>query len=228
MREGSFAMPACVLWDFNGTVLDDVAVCVAAANHMLRSRGIAPVDAARYREIFTFPVINYYRALGLDIEREGFGVLAQEFMALYQPASLTAPLRRETVAAIGRLAEMGVRQVLLSASERGNLVAQLAHFGMTDTFDAVLALDNIYARSKADIAGAWMRGEDLDPKLTVLVGDTAHDAQVARELCCSCALLEGGHQSQARLADTGASVFSDAAAWLAAIECEPGESLCIS
>ena len=56
-----------VIWDFNGTILDDVAAGIASVNKMLSDRGLPTIkDEEHYRKIFRFPIIEYYRALGFD------------------------------------------------------------------------------------------------------------------------------------------------------------------
>ena len=72
-----------ILWDWNGTLLDDVEICRAVLNGMLGRRGIAPVSLDRYREIFTFPIREYYRLAGFDFSRESYETLAEEYMRIY-------------------------------------------------------------------------------------------------------------------------------------------------
>jgi phosphoglycolate phosphatase len=202
-----------VVWDFNGTVLDDAQVALDAENSLLIRRGLAPMSMEFFRSICPFPVIDYYRATGLDVDAEGFDALAAEYMRAYQPASLGAPLRAKTMRAIECLTALGVRQVLLSASKRALLLEQLHHFGIADRFERILGVGDIYAHGKADVARAWMAEENLRPDRVVMVGDTTHDHEVAQTLGCACALLEGGQQSEQRLRGTGRRVYPDAMAW---------------
>ncbi len=39
-----------VIWDWNGTLLDDVGAALASVNDMLALRGKEPIDLVRYRE----------------------------------------------------------------------------------------------------------------------------------------------------------------------------------
>ena len=73
-----------VIWDWNGTLFDDIDLVVAVANLMLVRRSLPEIDHARYREIFGFPVRGYYERIGFDLEREPFEELAVEFIAEYQ------------------------------------------------------------------------------------------------------------------------------------------------
>lgn len=195
-----------LIWDFNGTLYDDVAAGVESINMMLRARGLrefASLDA--YRDIFDFPIEDYYRALGFDVDREGFDALAHEWVALYLEQSRTTGLRPGVAAALDALTARGMPQLVLSASEREMLMGQLRGLGIADRFIDVLGLDNIYAGSKAAIAAAWRQANpDARP---LFVGDTLHDAEVAASIGADCILITGGHHSRTRLETAGVPVI---------------------
>ena len=84
-----------------------------------------------------------------------------------------------------------------------------ARFDILPCFDAVLGLDHIYATSKEGIGRAWMEESAVDPADCVMIGDTLHDAQVARALGWRCILVCGGHQLRATLETAGTDVAQD-------------------
>jgi phosphoglycolate phosphatase len=204
------ARPA-IIWDFNGTILDDFALCLRLINHMLARRGLRQITADDYLEVFDFPVQNYYRQIGFDFLTEPFPDLAAEYMALYQPASLSCPLRRGIPDALAALRNCGCDQILLSASRKDLLLEQVGHFKLDGYFQSIIALDDILGRSKMDLACSWFAGKAVQPAWTVLVGDTTHDHAVARTLGCGCLLVSGGHNSRRRLQETGAPVLAEPA-----------------
>ena len=58
--------PELILWDWNGTLLDDVELCVDALNRLLADFGYPQrYDRDRYRAIFGFPSRNTIPAPGL-------------------------------------------------------------------------------------------------------------------------------------------------------------------
>jgi phosphoglycolate phosphatase len=188
-----------LIWDFNGTILDDVGLGVSSVNSMLEARGLPVIPSVeRYREIFDFPIRDYYRGLGFDFDAEDYeAVLAPEWVALYAGGEGDCPLYdgvRETVAAV---TARGVTQLIVSASEQGQLRAQLAARGILDRFDAVYGLGDFLAKSKESIARAWREAHPEARPL--LVGDTTHDAAVADAIGADCVLFCGGHQSETRL-----------------------------
>lgn len=189
-----------VIWDFNGTVLDDVDICIACIDRMLGKRGL-PLLRSReeYHRYFRFPVIDYYRAVGLDLAREDYyTVLAPEWISHYLELEPQCGLVPGVLSVMQTLQAAGIRQVLLSATRREQLIQQVERLGMTGQFDELYGNDNIHAASKAHLAHAWMQAHPGARPL--FVGDTEHDAEVADAVGAPCVLYTGGHQSASRLA----------------------------
>jgi phosphoglycolate phosphatase len=192
-----------VIWDFNGTILNDVRLGISCTNRMLAERGLAVIpNEETYREIFGFPIDDYYSRLGFDFEKEDYDtVLAPQWVAMYLAGEPTCPMNDGVESTIAAVADLGIPQVLLSATKEEQLRAQLARLGITESFSEILGLDNIHARSKRHVAEAWMvRNPEARP---LFIGDTEHDADVARSVGADCVLFTGGHQSAARLAGCG-------------------------
>lgn len=197
-----------ILWDWNGTLLDDVELCVDLLNTMLTRHGYAPVSGtAQYRSIFGFPISRYYERAGFDFTRTPYCVLSEEYMQLYVPQSLSCAPQKHARDVLFLFAQHGLRQVILSASEKKLLQTHVAHYGFTPYFDTLLGLSDIYANSKTDIGLAWLRESGLSPARTVMIGDSVHDFEVSQTLGVSCVLFAGGHQLRETLAQTGAVVI---------------------
>lgn len=197
-----------IIWDFNGTILDDVRAGISSINRMLIPRGLAPVGSVeQYREVFDFPVEGYYRRLGLDLEKEDFKtVLAPLWVSYYNEECRAAPLFAGVRELNLAIRAAGLPQSILSASEKGMMMAQLAERGAADWFDEVWGTDSIHAYGKQELARAWRAAH---PGVrAMLIGDTIHDAETAAIVGADCILVAGGHQSRERLEATGARVVS--------------------
>lgn len=197
-----------IVWDFNGTIVDDVGIGIDSVNPMLAARGLDIIPSvAFYRELFDFPIIDYYKALGFDFSREPYEVVAHEWVRNYKSLSDNAPCVEGVRELIEYFEKIGAKQLILSASESEMLKEKLFSLGLLDKFSHLLALDNIYAHSKLDIAKAYFAHKDKSKY--VIIGDTVHDAQVARELGVDAYLVECGHHPRHKLEETGFPVFDD-------------------
>ena len=196
-----------VLWDWNGTLLDDVALSLGCLNGLLGDHGYPQrYTVAQYREIFGFPIQDYYTRAGFDFRKDPFDLLAKDYMDRYIPASAAcglAPGARET---LEWFRARGIRQVVLSASPVGLLRSQVEQRGLTGFFSELLGLGDIYAKSKVQLGLDWMREADIAPACAVMIGDSVHDAEVAQALGVRCVLSAAGHQARAKLEATGCPV----------------------
>ncbi len=195
-----------LIWDFNGTVLDDVAVGVESANALLSKHGLPPIPSTEaYRAVFGFPIREYYRRIGFDFEKYPFEKLAPEWVAEYMSRVSEASLYDGVCETIDRVRECGIACVLLSATEIGMLHGQLKGLGISQCFDSVLGLDNIHAVSKLALAEEWCNVHpDARP---LFLGDTDHDFAVACRTGNDCVLFDGGHQLTEHLLSLGCPVI---------------------
>jgi phosphoglycolate phosphatase len=203
-----------VIWDWNGTLFDDVHLGVEVANLMLERRGLGRVDAAHYREIFGFPVRDYYGRLGLDLDREPFEQLAVEWIAEYERRWRDHQLRHDAHEVTAGFEERGVQQSILSASEQGFLRTATAHFEIDGRMLALVGIEDNHAASKLDHGLAHIEVIETPRERVLLVGDTEHDFEVATAMGVDCALIEDGHAPRARLEATGAPTFRSLSALL--------------
>ena len=195
-----------IIWDFNGTILDDIDTGIRSVNKLLQDRGLPEIGSKEaYRAVFGFPIIDYYRRLGFDFDREPYEVIAPLWVEQYMINVKDAPVFCDVRATIEFFESCGIPQTLLSATEKNMLVSQLEGLGLLDPFCLILGRDDIHAASKGGVAQAW---REKNPDATVLmIGDTDHDLQVAGEIGADCALICRGHQSREYLESLGAPVF---------------------
>lgn len=187
-----------IIWDFNGTLYDDVETCIKSANRLLEAHGLRRFSSVEeYRTIFGFPIIDYYRRMGFDFEKTPYGELAVEWVDYYMEESRDALLYRDALPVLKALQKTGAKQVILSATEREMLTAQLQALGVYALFDEVLGQDNIHAFGKQEIGLAWRR--EHPDAVPLFIGDTEHDAEVASAMGADCILLACGHRPKPAL-----------------------------
>jgi len=187
-----------VIWDFNGTLLDDVDAGIKSVNTMLSRRALRQIASrSEYFDVFGFPIIEYYRRLGFDFEKESFAVLADEWVAEYLKNAADAPLCHGVKDALDAFAAAGIKQYVLSMTEQNMLISQLEQLGIKRYFIQVSGLDNVQAFSKLSLAESWSRGKDLSRAL--FIGDTTHDYETAQTMGTDCLLIASGHQKRSEL-----------------------------
>ena len=194
---------AHIIWDWNGTLLDDLQACVDSINILLLRRGLPTISNAQYLEVFDFPVRNYYLKLGFDFTKDDWNAVAVEYHESYALTSPVSPLRRGTRVALDTLKARGVGVSILSACELGLLKRMMTERDIIHYFKHIYGLTNLHAASKVELGRVFLSETGLARDEIILVGDTTHDHEVALALGIPCILMTGGHQSRTKLTPLG-------------------------
>jgi phosphoglycolate phosphatase len=196
-----------IIWDWNGTLLDDTWLCVEVLNGLLAKRGRAPINEDTYRQNFGFPVIHFYEYLGFDTDTDSFEKVSHEFIGDYEARWLNeASLHPEASETLMHLTEQGHTHSVLSAAKQEALEFGIQYFGLSEHFEGLIGASNIYAEGKVGQGKRWIEKLHWKPEEVVLVGDTLHDFEVAEAMSTKCILMAHGHHTPERLARTGAPV----------------------
>ena len=209
--------PKLLIWDFNGTILNDAELCFALENEMLAERGMPMIAKEWYLDHFSFPIRDYYLQIGYTFETESYERVSQIFMDRYNARFDTCCLREGIVDALAVFQKAGILQTLLSVTQQDNLERQAAKLGITAYFTEMLGQTDIMGHSKVARAKEYMQRMHLDPQEALFIGDTDHDVEVANAVGCRCVLLEGGHQDKSVLLRCGVPVFASAEAFYKAV-----------
>jgi phosphoglycolate phosphatase len=201
-----------IIWDWNGTLIDDVSVCVEVVNEVLQRHGKPPITVDYYRSHFDFPVQHFYEALGFRFESTDYSRLADDYIGIYRIKQLDCTLHAHATSVLDRLNARGLGQSILSAYQ-GDLLRQVVdHFDISERFTSIQGLDDLYAASKTSQGHKLMERLGLPAADLLLIGDTTHDAEVAGALGIDCLLVGNGHQHAERLQHCGVPVLNSLAA----------------
>lgn len=196
-----------IIWDWNGTLLDDAWLCVDILNRLLRERGLPVTDLERYQHEFMFPVETYYRSLGIDFSQESFEALTVDYMTEYDARRFECDLQSGARDVITMLAECGRTQSILSACEQSRLDEMVAFTGMKTQFSVVTGVDDCFAVGKVDQGKRLINELEYEPAQILMIGDTVHDYEVAAAMGIECILIPSGHCSRERASACGAVVL---------------------
>ena len=197
-----------IIWDWNGTLLDDAWLCVDVMNGMLNERGMPLKTIDEYMELFDFPVKDYYKKLGYDFDIEPFDEVGMEFIIRYNKRQGETRLQPGALQVLTHFASHGFAQSILSAREQNELILETTSLGVFSFFDQICGLDDHYAHGKTDIAIKLIGDLTISKEKLLFIGDTGHDAEVAGEIGIDCILIPNGHHSRERLEKLGVPLIS--------------------
>lgn len=187
-----------ILWDWNGTLFDDLDICRYTIDRLLKNHGLKPLKTKEnYRKAFQFPITQFYKNIGLDFIETPFEALAEEYMNIYIPLSRDknkCNLNKEAKDTLKILKDRGFKQNILSASKIDTLKNQVRSFGIENYFEDIMGIGDIYAKSKSETAIKWKKKNSIPTDNIIFIGDSLHDLEISELIGCKCFLYSGGHQ----------------------------------
>lgn len=196
----------CVFWDWNGTLLDDVAVAFNAVNAMLSARRLKEITLEQYREYVDVPIVKFYERV-MDMSKESMENISVEFNSLCDKFMPEYPLAKNAKQLMYGLKKAGVRQYIFSSSKTERILPFLEKYGINEYISAVLGSPDIYAGSKAERTRDFVLANSINTSKCLFVGDLVHDCETATLVGSECVLLSYGHQNKQSLLKTGRRVF---------------------
>jgi phosphoglycolate phosphatase len=197
-----------IIWDWNGTLLDDRWLCVEGINESLKKRSLPTITEEIYKKVFSFPVEDYYKRLGFDFDEEPFEVAGDEFVKYYGKSFHETKLHEGASSVIKNISIAGFSQSILSAGKQEYLNEWVKSHELQDYFIIIRGIDNQYARGKIELGITFMNELPYDNHEVIMIGDTVHDSEVADAMGIDCLLLDHGHMGKERLQKTGRKVLS--------------------
>lgn len=193
--------------DFNGTLLDDVNLCLDLLNLFLKEQNKPLIELNIYKHIFTFPIYDYYILAGLDFKNESFDSMANRFIKRYKAKSPNCKLYDDIITTLEYLKSLNIKLIILSASEKNMLIDQLKYYDIYKYFDDILGINDFHAKSKEQIGVDYINKKKLNLEECLFIGDTIHDYEVASKMGVRSVLVSTGHQSKDILMQCGVDII---------------------
>lgn len=198
-----------IIWDYNGTLLNDVELCVNVINEMLSARSKKPITVAQYKEVFDFPVRDYYQKIGFNFDKESFEEIGQLFIDRYNQKINDTHLQNFALDTLTEFSKKNYSQYILSARLENELIIETKFFNINKYFDKIVGLSHNYATSKIENGIKLIDSIKADKNEILLIGDTTHDCEVARETGINAIAVSNGHHTADRLQKCNFPVFGN-------------------
>jgi len=190
------AMITHIIWDYNGTVLDDAYTSVLAVNEMLAARGLPKTNLEVYKKTLTMPLTEYYKTVG--IYTDDIAVLSQEFRGYCKKHGDSSRIFDGVYDVIAFAKSLGIKNILLSSLYNEHLIEETKKYCIDGWFDTVSGLLDKNLGSKSDTARRIFKEQGINPKNVLFIGDLVTDAITAKEVGADCILIPNGHTDKAR------------------------------
>ena len=160
-----------VIWDWNGTLIDDAWLFVELMNDELRLRNLPQINVEDYRRCFTFPVKKYYELLGFDFSKENFKEVGYNFIQKFKKRKFEADLFSDSIHVLELTKNLNIKQSIVSAQEHHLLNETIKHYQIDHYFESILGIEHYYADNKLKIAQTIRKNIPYDNHEILIVGD---------------------------------------------------------
>ncbi len=198
-----------IIWDWNGTLLDDVWLCVDIMNDILTKYDLPEITIETYKNLFDFPVKDYYAKVGFDFDKISFEEVGTEFIEKYNKRVSECKLQKDAEQVLDHFNSCDVEQSILSARDKKQLDIDLEYYGIKKYLTHISGLNNHYAAGKLENAKLLLEKIDAKPSEILMIGDTTHDFEIAKKLSLNRIILDTGHQSTERLKKLDAIIHTN-------------------
>ena len=191
-----------IIWDWNGTLVNDGWLFVELMNLVLEKRNLPKITLSDYKNTFCFPLEKYYQRLGFDFNKESYLVPSLEFIKLYDKNKYRAELYPGAVELLANLKQKSIKNYLLSAQNHDSLLELINYYGIGNLFEKIQGTNNLHARGKPLLASGLLQSENINQKTVLFIGDTNMDLEIAFKNKAPALGLTFGHQSEGRFSQT--------------------------
>lgn len=197
-----------ILWDWNGTLLDDVMISIDCVNILLGKLGKEETNLEEYYQMMDIPLKKYYENLfknrGCEFKYE---LCTENFQKNYSKFINDAHLAKGAVEMLEMFKKADCRQFIVSSFEKNMLNEYTKLFGVEKYFDEISGDDDIHCADKSQRAIDLVKEIDRDKIL--YIGDTKADFLTAKAVGCDCILICKGHQPRNLLEQLGCPVIEN-------------------
>lgn len=186
-------MYTVVVWDWNGTLLDDVGHNLTIVNSLLTDRDLPVITIDTYKRFFRMPIKDFYEDIGFDLTKHSFESIAADYNRLYRRYFRDMPLTEGITELLATLKSGKIKQYIVSASEQTSLLEQVKQKGIAGFFTKIAGNPDYSVISKVDRAREVRKEIGASEKI-LFVGDLDHDYEVANAMGADCVIYKKGHQ----------------------------------
>ena len=139
-----------IIWDWNGTLIDDTWLTVEIVNRILQEKGLPTLLHEEYRLLFDFPICLFNERVGLPSAGAPLQETSLRFISEYNQRRFECSLHRDTRRTLDSITRRGVEQSILSAYTQEDLSVSVEYYGLAHCFTELTGQLNSHGNSKIE------------------------------------------------------------------------------
>jgi phosphoglycolate phosphatase len=209
-----------IAFDWDGTLADSTALIAGAIQKACLDVGVPAPDDIDARHVIGLGPGDAIRHVAPGLAVDHHARFSDRFRDHYLVGDAAIPLFAGIREMLDELGQRGFLLAVATGKSRAGLARALARHGIAERFAASRCADEGFPKPHPDMLLALMQQLRVGPSQTLMVGDTTHDLELARNAGVSgLAVAYGAHPPKGLAAMkplTTAHSVTELRAWLAA------------
>jgi len=193
-----------IVFDWDGTLADSTGLIAHSLQQACRAIGAPVPDEVRARHVIGLGLADALRHVAPTLPQERYPELAGHYRASYVARESEIPLFDGVRPMLEELSTAGLLLAVATGKGRAGLDRALALHGMADRFFATRCADEGFPKPHPDMLLYLMERAGVDPGATLMIGDTSHDLELARNAGAAAVAVAWGAHPAEGLAGFGA------------------------
>jgi len=193
------------VFDWNGTLFDDMEATHIATNACLNFFDIPEITLEEEQELFTFPLIHFYEKVGVSVDHylKHAKEVGELFHSVYNTHKEHCYLAKGAIELLNWLTEQDVTCKILSNHNQAILNNDVAHFNIEHYFDEISGNVDpatiVTGMNKFERLEAFMQENGYSAESSFIIGDSHEEPELARKMNILGISITGGLLSPARI-----------------------------
>ena len=169
-----------VVFDWDGTLIDSAGIIVECIQDASREMGLTVPERERARHVIGLGLHDSLRHAVPDLPRERYRDFADRYRRHFLARESSMSLFEGVPRLLAGLHERGVLLAVATGKSRAGLDRALAASGLGAYFCASRCADETHPKPHPAMLLELMQELDAEPERVLMVGDTSHDLEMAR------------------------------------------------
>lgn len=169
-----------IVFDWDGTLMDSAGAIVRAMQAATRDLGLAALTEERARYVIGLGLGDALRHAVPDLDEAAYPRMVERYRHHYLSSDHELSLFDGIAGMIDALAARGHLLAVATGKSRVGLDRALGHTGLGPYFHATRCADECFSKPHPAMLEELMDELGVPPARTLMIGDTTHDLQMAR------------------------------------------------
>jgi len=205
-----------IVFDWDGTLMDSAAAIVASIQAAAIDLGLPPPTEDKARHVIGLGLREALSYALPELEAGRHRQMAERYGHHYRAQDQDLKLFDGAESLVRDLAAAGYALAVASGKSRAGLNRALAASGLAGRFHATRCADECHSKPHPQMLEQLMEELGVPPSLTLMIGDTTHDLEMARNAGTSALGVSYGAHSREALESMAALRCVDSVAELSA------------